>query len=152
MDLLIELGGIAAVLEERNIPYALAGGLAFSILVQLRATEDIDLLVRAEDWPDIEKAFAKLGYEDMTGEIAFHALTLRRLTKIVGTDHTVVDFLLATPALAAGIERALIHPFGAGRLRVLRPEDLIALKKLRNSAQDKADIEALERQLAGEKP
>ena len=44
-----QLKKIVQFLNEQQIDYALAGGLAFSALVELRATMDIDLIVMIKE-------------------------------------------------------------------------------------------------------
>jgi hypothetical protein len=44
-----ELKALVAALNEEGVPYALCGGLAMAVHGFVRATEDIDLLVRPSD-------------------------------------------------------------------------------------------------------
>jgi hypothetical protein len=44
------------------------------------------------------------------------------------------------------LERATVIPFGKGSIRVVTAQDLVAMKRLRGSAADKADIEFLRKQ------
>jgi hypothetical protein len=47
-DLLVELANVTESLEEKEIEYAVCGGLALTILGFPRATFDIDILIRPE--------------------------------------------------------------------------------------------------------
>ena len=95
LDLFDELRAICGALNEADIAHALVGGLACSILVEVRGTEDIDLLVGPEDWDRIPQVLAPLGYRHLAGDMDFRHVRIRRLTKMEEGDTLSVDFLLA---------------------------------------------------------
>jgi len=49
-------------LKELNIPYAVAGGMALFYHGVRRFTEDVDIIVRGEDLPQIHRRLEGLGY------------------------------------------------------------------------------------------
>jgi hypothetical protein len=147
LDLFEELTAVAEALDRAAIPYALVGGLAYSLYVEARATEDIDLLVYPDDWDKIPELLKPLGFRDRGGDINLKSVRIRRLVKIQDRDALVVDFLLADGALRDGVDRAVTLDLGKATVRVAPPETIIALKKNRLSAKDKDDIAGLEKLL-----
>jgi hypothetical protein len=144
IDLYAELIPITQALEKADIGYALVGGLAYSAWVEVRATEDIDLLIEASDWEKVIKILEPLGYLDMAQPMDFPAIKIRRLTKIEKDDLLILDFLLAeSPELILGIRNAVGTKLFGSSIRVAKPEVIIQLKQSRMSAQDKTDIEGL---------
>ena len=58
----LTLEKITRRLEELKIPYAVAGGMALFFHGVRRFTEDVDILVRREDLPEIHRSLEGLGY------------------------------------------------------------------------------------------
>ncbi|MEX2148134.1 MAG: hypothetical protein WED01_14095 [Candidatus Rokuibacteriota bacterium] len=146
LDLYSELRAVAGALEGGSIPYALAGGLAVSIYTVPRATEDIDLVL---DPADVERAIpllTPLGFRRAGAvmRVAGGRLGIQRLTKIEGADALPLDLLLpADPVLLTILnERSAITVEG-WPLWIVSVRGLRALKELRGSARDRADLEAL---------
>src|SRR5581483_7409214 len=52
-------------LEELGVPFAVAGGFALGAHGYRRLTEDVDILVRKEDWHRFKQAFLGLGYTEV---------------------------------------------------------------------------------------
>jgi hypothetical protein len=146
LDLTEELRRIVGVLDATGAMYALAGGLAVSIYSTPRATQDIDLLLAV---PDVERAtiaLQPLGFR-VAGRpmrVAGGRMDIQRLIKIDGTDVLPLDLLLPLAPELAGIlaERTEITWEGTPLWIVTIP-GLRTLKRLRGSAQDRADLEAL---------
>jgi putative nucleotidyltransferase-like protein len=146
ISLFEELRSIGEKLAEEGIPYALVGGLAYSFWVETRATEDIDLLISEEDWDRMPNLLEPLGYLPLAAPMDFSNISIRRLTKFVGSKTLVLDFLLArTDELRRGIEEAKRFRYEGQEYVVARPEVIISLKEGRMSAKDKSDIEGLRR-------
>ena len=146
LDLHAELRGIVRALDAAGIPYALAGGLAVSIYAQPRATEDIDILVVPSDAPQVVARVASLGYRQAgtAMSVAGDRLRIQRLIKIDGTDLVPLDLLLPNDAeLAALLTTPQRIEWGEDRLSLVSLEGLRTLKRLRGSAQDRADLAAL---------
>lgn len=131
-------------LEAENIPYALVGGVGFSLLVHPRATEDTDFLIYPDDWERVKTALRPLGWLYLAGPMDFKNISIRRLTKIADADVMVSDFLLANDITAPGIDKAESLTFRNQPLKVAPPETIIALKQGRNSAKDQEDIRLLQ--------
>jgi hypothetical protein len=146
LDLYVELRRLIEALDRAGVEYALAGGLAVSIYAAPRATEDIDVLVARADLERVIAATAPLGFRE-AGElirVAGGRLEIQRLVKIEGRDLLPLDLLVPVDAslvaLLAG--RARI-PWEGRQISLVDIEGLRTLKRLRGSAQDRADLEAL---------
>jgi len=144
-DLFDELSRIVAALNKEEIPYALVGGLAYSVWVEARNTEDIDLLIRPEDWPRVASVLNPMGFETLAGPMEFEKVRLRRLTKIKGEDVVVLDFILADGNLGSGLDGSVRVTYRGEEYSVSTPEVLIALKRNRMSPKDRNDIEGLQK-------
>lgn len=150
IDLFEELRAVTGVLEDAGIPYALVGGLAYSAWVEVRATEDIDLLIGPQDWERVQNALAPSGYLALSNPMDFPDIRIRRLTRIENEDVAILDLLLAdTPELEEGINAAVEVNFADRKVRVARPRVIVHLKRGRMSAKDRDDIEGLERIMGG---
>ena len=149
-NLFEEFCAIVAALAESSVPFAVCGGLAMSIHARPRATIDVDLLVPAEAISSLVDTLAPLGYrrrEAAVTRLAGGQVAMRRLTKIVtgDPDVMVVDVIEIQPGVTseAWDSRVAAH-WEKGVVTVVSRQGLIALKRLRGSPQDVADIRALE--------
>lgn len=146
MELYDELRKIAAALNAGRIGYALVGGLAVSIYASPRATEDVDLLVAASDVDAALAALTSIGFQ-VAGrpmEVARGRLHIQRLIKIEDADLVPVDLLIPQDAELARLlgDRTTVDWRGEPA-EVISVEGLRVLKRLRDSTQDRADLEAL---------
>jgi hypothetical protein len=146
LDLASELRAIVAALDGANVAYALAGGLAVSIYAAPRATQDIDLLIAAADLDRAISAVRNLGFR-VAGrpmQVAGGRMEIQRLIKIDGTDLLPLDLLLPLDTMLAGILEARTEiTWEEAPLWIVTIPGLRSLKRLRNSAQDRADLDAL---------
>jgi len=105
-----------------------------------RFTRDIDFLVHPEDLDRMREALASAGYAPSAPAWALGGskMDLHRFLKPGHDDEMVADEssvdIVSDPVLA---------PSEVGPVPVARREDMIRLKRRRNSKQDQADIEAL---------
>jgi hypothetical protein len=146
LDLYDELRGIVKALNAAEIPYALVGGLAVSIYAQPRATEDVDLLLAREDLLRTIECLEELGFRraGTPMSVAARRLEIQRLIKVDGMDLVPVDLLVPNDAtLAALLTDRNTIAWEDERLSIVSLAGLRALKQLRGSAQDVADLEAL---------
>jgi hypothetical protein len=146
LDLYVELRRIAEALDAAGVAYALAGGLAVSIYTTPRATEDIDLLIQREDLDHAVGAVGPLGFR-LAGQpmrVAEGRLEIQRLVKIAGADLLPLDLLMPVDtALAELLADRQQHRVEGQSLWIVGICALRTLKRLRNSALDRADLEAL---------
>ena len=146
LDLYAELRRVVAALDAAGIPYALAGGLAVSIYTTPRATEDIDLLLARADRERAVEALDPAGFLPVGRPmpVAGGRLEIQRLTKIDGADLLPLDLLTLTdPELVALASDRESMALQEGRIWVVGLRALRTLKRLRGSALDRADLEAL---------
>ncbi|MFW6163457.1 MAG: nucleotidyl transferase AbiEii/AbiGii toxin family protein [Planctomycetota bacterium] len=127
--------------------YALCGGLAMAVYGTPRATVDIDLLVPPAALEEAMEAARQRGYAVEAAPMTFAdgAIRIRRLTKLdpESEDLLTLDLLVVTPQIADVWEARRQVAWDDGTLSVVSRKGLTALKRLRGSDQDIADIERL---------
>ena len=134
--------------NRRGLNYALAGGWAYSALVEPRATTDIDLLMLIEQ-PSREGIHSLLSPQfDSTvvhpAPMVFQGISIWRCVGIRGDQEVVVDLLLADSAyLRTALTRRRMVAFGSLQVPILTLEDLVLLKTLAGRLQDQADLEKI---------
>jgi len=146
MNIYDEFFSIIKKLNEANIQYAVVGGIALSFHTQPRYTKDIDLLL-VQDIAAFKSILKKMGYmfEAVPWTFKNTNITLHRLTKIEGEDSLTIDLLAGNEERHKEIiKNAVVEETEYGFTCIAGREDLIWMKRFRNSKQDIADIEALE--------
>jgi len=147
MNFYDEFFSIIKKLNESDIQYAVVGGIALAFHTQPRYTQDIDLLLLAKDIDNLKFILKKLGYTFEATPWTFKKtnITLHRLTKIEGEDSLTIDLLAGHEERHKEIiENSVVEKTEYGLTCIASREDLIWMKRYRNSKQDIADIEALE--------
>ena len=148
MNVFDEFKEIVGIFEAEKIGYALAGGVALSFYIEPRFTRDIDFLILSTDLKKISELLEKNGYFESALPCTFTGieLTLHRFMKTLeDEDEMVIDLLVGSSRPIKNIiSRAMIAKSGDGTVRVVKKEDLVCLKQVRNSNQDRVDIEKLE--------
>ena len=148
MALYLEFDRIVRQFARAKLRYAVAGGLAVGLHGHIRATQDMDFLMDEHDLPKASATLLRLGYRanSETREFARSGLILQRFFKRLAReeDLMLVDLLVPrTARMQRVLRQAISVPFGKGSIRVVAAPDLVAMKRLRGSATDKADIEFL---------
>jgi hypothetical protein len=134
--------------NQRGLLYALAGGWAYSALVEPRATTDIDLLMLV-DQPRREGLQSLLSpqFDSLVvhpAPMVFHGISIWRTVGICGGQEVVVDILLAdSEYLRTALGRRRMVEFGSLQIPILTIEDLILLKMIAGRLQDQADLEKI---------
>jgi hypothetical protein len=151
MALFLEFDRLVRGFARAKLQYAVAGGFAVGLHGYVRATQDMDFLVHADDLPKAETVLARLGYRANPDvqEFAQAGLALKRFFKRLPKeeDLMIVDLLLPRSVRMQGIlHRAIRVPYRKSSLPVITARDLVAMKRLRGSATDKADITYLQKQ------
>lgn len=132
--------------EKHDVQYALMGGFALHAAGYMRATQDIDILIRKDDMPKVKKLLLSLGYE--VAHESEDIVNLRGMMKELGQ----IDFVLAHRKYAQNmLKRAQEYGIlnNKFKLKVLVPEDIIGLKvqamanDQSRQSRDWADIEKL---------
>lgn len=136
LDLESELDGVIAALTRAGVEYAVCGGVAMAVHGFTRATEDLDLIVRPED---------VCRFADAVAEVGFMSDTTSRLAKVdrVDGDVLAIDLSPVMPATEHVWRTRRVITWNDRPLSLVSREGLIALKRLRATAQDLVDIERL---------
>jgi hypothetical protein len=107
LDIFEEFRKLVALLAERNVDYALCGGLAMSVHARPRSTIDIDLLILSESLDKVLAIANTLGYNIRGKDLSFVNGTIekRRVAKIDREDGELLslDLLLVTHSSRVGI-------------------------------------------------
>lgn len=145
-----------AALRARDRKFALVGGLAVSMLGEVRFTRDVDLAVAVDDDTDAEELVRLLRADGYVPFATVEHEDLDRLSTVrLRSPHGIkVDLLFASCGIEAEIvARAQFIEVGhVGRLPVARVEELLAMKVLSMTdrrLQDRIDARALLTATAG---
>ena len=146
LDLYEELKRLVGALDAEGAEYALCGGLAMAVHGHVRATVDIDLLVVPESIERAKEICRTLGFvfEARTMLFAEGAVRIERMTASGQSGELSIDLIVVDEATRGAWETRTVVAWEDLRVPVVSRRGLIALKRLRASAQDIADIERLE--------
>jgi len=149
VELVEELQHLVQRLDEKQVDFALCGGLAMAVYAFPRATLDIDLMVQPGDLAEVKAVARELGFNLDVGLLKFKQdrVQIYRLTKTDPEEPfpLVLDMLLATPEMEDVWKTRRRVEWEHGSIPVVSPEGLIRMKSLRSSGQDRDDIEHLKR-------
>ena len=142
--LLDEFKSITEALNDAKIDYAVCGGWAMAIHGLPRATMDIDLLIRAEDFHRVLE-IARTHEFDIEGLPLHFEIEIRRISKLDSTSNELVtlDLLLVSDDQHDFWTSRRKVRWKEGETTVVSREALIEMKRLAGRAQDFADIEKL---------
>jgi hypothetical protein len=132
--------------NRNKVEFALCGGLAVSAYGPIRATEDIDFLIREEALEPALQAAAEVGYDIRGFDISFkdRSVEIQRVSRIVDREVISLDLLLVTPEVEdVWANRRRIDFLGMS-LYVVSRDGLIKMKKQAGRPQDLIDIDKLE--------
>jgi hypothetical protein len=153
-DPLVDARGLLRGLHHHNVDFVLFGALAMIFYGYVRTTEDLDIVVdpdrenldRVAEWLMSIDAVLKLNPQRRFGprerwgmDKGSNATVLTALGQI-----DVVQRLPGLPEWSELAEAAELYELEGERVRVINRATLIELKHRRSSAQDLADIEAIE--------
>ncbi len=148
MDLLEQFERVIEALDAAGIAYALCGGLAVNVYGHVRATMDIDLLLRPEAVDRALAALRPIGYDLDAGTLPFdvggpNERAIRRVTRLDDGDFLCVDLVMVTPVFEAVWASRTTVPWRGRKLAVVSREGLLTMKRVAGRTQDQADIERL---------
>jgi hypothetical protein len=149
MNLVDELHAITAALTAAGIRYAVCGGVAVTLHGATRSTKDIDLLVSPNDVQRTLEVVRPLGYVFAALPMTFDEGTERerhvqRVSKIEGSEHLLLDLLIADAAFEGALDDRVEVQLPLGPMAVVSRAVLVRMKRLAGRAQDLADLEKLE--------
>ncbi len=131
---------LVARFGERGV---IIGGVAASLIGRPRYTEDVDaiFLLSVNDIPALIQAAKEEGIEPRIEAAAKFAEKHRVLLLIYTNSDTNIDISLGIlPFEEEVVERSAVHKFGALKVRLPTPEDLIILKAVAHRPKDLQDI------------
>lgn len=146
MNIFEEFRKIVTVITDNNLDYVLVGGVAMAFHDEARFTRDIDIMLLPEDIEELTNLLSGIGYSESATAWTFRStyMTLHRFLKIEGNEHMQLDVLTANMKRTRQILNNSLHAESVyGSVRVASKEDLIWMKKQRNSDQDQVDIKRL---------
>ena len=141
--LLEELSQLISAFDEKDIEYAVCGGLALTIHGFPRATFDIDILIRPESLEKAYEVAAEYEYDIRGLDISFkeRAVEIRRVSKIDGDGEVLpLDFLLVTPHVQDIWESKIELEWEEKTLWIVSRDGLIKMKELAGRDKDLIDI------------
>jgi hypothetical protein len=113
----------------------------------VRATLDIDVMIKPEDFPVAWQIARELGYNISGTPLSLHegAIDIKRISKVDAETQELftIDFLLVTPAIEQIWESRETVDWEHGEISTVSREGLIRLKRISGRFQDLADIERL---------
>ncbi len=150
LNLLVD---IVALLDAQGIAYGVVGALAASVYGSIRATTDADALVSvpASRLAGLERRLRKKGLEAKLrrGDVDDPIPALLAIEDGFGNRVDLLGGLRGLDPDAFG--RTIAVPFASTTLRIIGPEDFIAMKCFAGGPQDIADageaLQALDRRL-----
>jgi hypothetical protein len=145
--LLQAIGAVTAWLREADVPAAVIGGVAASVLGRPRVTKDVDLVVALAEEKELPGFLALAERHGVTPRTA-DSLDFAKVSRVLLLRHEPsgieIDISLAgLPFEREVIERALERTVRGVVFRVATAEDLIVMKAIALRPRDVADIEAL---------
>lgn len=150
MTLTEELFSLIRAFEQESIDYAVCGGLAMALHGYARTTQDIDVMILAEDLDRAIWLARKAGFEIDAGRIDFGGgeTCIYRLTKIDPEydDALPLDIVLVTRINRNVWDNRISIETELGPVWTVTKDGLIQMKKLSGRKQDLADIERLEKE------
>ncbi len=146
MDLFAELTRLLAEMRQRNVDYAICGGIALAVHGVPRATQDIDLLIPETSLPALRESARAAGFVFETEPLDFPAsgVTIIRFTKVLADGQPLMlDALLAKGPLHRIWEGRQTLDFEGGQVVVVSKQGLISLKLAAGRPQDMVDVQKL---------
>lgn len=146
MNIFEEFRKIVTVITDNNLDYVLVGGVAMAFHGEARFTRDIDIMLLPENIEELTNLLSGIGYSKSASSWTFRStdMTLHRFLKIEENEHMQLDVLTANMKRTRQIINNSLHAESVyGSVRVASKEDLIWMKRQRNSDQDQVDIKRL---------
>ena len=133
-------------LGDANVPAAVIGGVAASLLGRPRVTKDVDFLALADEslWPELLRVGHPHGVRPRIDDALEFARTTRVLLLVHQSSQIELDVSFAgLPFERELIERATVKAVRGISFRVARAEDILIMKALALRPRDVADIEGI---------
>jgi hypothetical protein len=148
MELYDELERILRAFDQHGLDYALCGGLALAIHGYVRATKDIDVLIRKEDLERVRAVVGNCGFTATSGKLPFKVGTpqeheVHRILKVENREVLMLDLVIVTPVFEDVWATREVFEWQGRKIRVVSREGLAKMKRLAARRIDLADLENL---------
>lgn len=147
MNIFEEFQKIVSVMNDNNLKYVLVGGVAMAFHDEARFTRDIDIMLLPGDIEVLANLLPGKDYFESASPRTFKNadITLHRFVKVEGDQYMQLDVLSANMQRTRQIlKNSLTAESVYGTVSVASREDMIWMKGLRNSDQDRVDIKRLQ--------
>ncbi len=149
LDLYAELRALVDALHDRNLDYAICGGVALAIHGHPRFTKDIDIVIQSRSLDAVRACVNELGFIHPASVLPFGRGTdqerlVYRMTKILGEETLTIDLLVLGPGFDEVWDNREFFAWNDRKIQVVSRDGLIKMKRLAARKQDEADIEALQ--------
>lgn len=139
---------IANFLENEKMKYCICGGIAYSALVEPRATIDMDILLYLDEkkLELLKKKILKKYKNAILNEniMDFKIFKILRILFVFGEKYFILDLLLTKREYFLEVfKRKIELDFEGKILPFLSPEDLYIIKTLSNREIDKIDLKKI---------
>lgn len=157
MNLVEELVTLAGVLDTADVEFALCGGLAMAAHGFVRATEDIDIIIREQDLQAALTAVESCGFSIPGGEIPLKPGTdqaglIYRVSKVRSSELLPLDLMIVTPAYEEVWKSRTQMSFGKIDIPVISKAGMIIMKQIGGRRKDLLDLQFLNGQTDGFTP
>lgn len=145
-----ELGILIDALQQEQIEYAVCGGLAMAMHGHVRATLDLDLLVKPSQLGDAARVARSLGFDVPARKMIFglKAGTPREMQRVSKMDPSgemlSLDLIVVAEDLQPVWDGRVVIDTGSRQVVTVSKEGLIAMKKIAGRPKDLLDILMLE--------
>jgi hypothetical protein len=145
VDPFVELASVVDALNAAQIDYALCGAVAVAVHGAPRATQDIDVLVRANDVARVRHVARAIGFTLESHPMKFSSgFTVHRVIKMIGTQPFMLDLIEANEWLTAIFDARQTIRAGDRDMMVVSRDGLITMKLAAGRPQDVADVQRLQ--------
>ena len=144
MDLHHELVQISRAFDENGVEYAICGAIALAIHGVVRATTDIDVLIRRTSLDTALSAVAKEGFRFKAYPMTFpDGMEIRRVSKLEEGELLTLDLLIVNKHLENAFSTRQRYTTEWGELSAISRDALIEMKTWAGRPQDGVDIQRL---------
>lgn len=146
MNLYDEFFKIIRSFNLAGLKYVVIGGIAMAFHDTPRFTRDVDFLIFPEDLGKVSEILIAEGYFESAQPWTFIStpLTMHRFLKIAEQDELLIDMLLANEQRHREIiDHATYADSEVGPVPIASKDDIVWLKRHRDSDQDRVNIKRL---------